>query len=737
MVNEEGGADPEQFRVEGMFDRMDAIGKAILGITTQCAQCHSHKYDPLTQHDYYQMFAALNDFHEATMTAYTQAEQEQRKSIAQEIRSIEDQLKEQTPDWEQRLAEWEQTIQSNQPEWEVMVPEDVPFDGQKFRRLPDGSIVGESYAPTKTSPTFSLKTNVKGVTGIRLEALTHPQLPHNGPGRSIYGTGALSEFEVEVAAADTPGQKQSLKWVSVTSDVNPERSDLPGAYRERDAQSDDRVTGPVTYAIDGDRKTAWTTDNGPGRRNQDRNAVFVPEQPIDLDGEAILSFRLVMNHGGWNSDDNQNYLLGRYRFSITRSPNPVADQVPAQVRRFLQIPRAERTPQQQDAIFSAWRESVEEFQQANAAIEQLWKTHPQGHSQLVVKAMQAPRQSYVLTRGDFLKPAEEVRPGAPEFLGRMVDSPAPDRLDFAHWLVDRQAPTTARAIVNRMWQAYFGQGLVISPEDLGSQSAPPSHPELLDWLAVELMDNNWSLKHIHRLIVTSATYQQSSHISPETLAADPSNRWLGRGARFRVNAEIVRDVALAASGLLNRKIGGPSIYPQAPDFLFQPPASYGPKNWYTSDKSDAYRRSLYVHAYRSVPYPPLQMFDAPRGDAACVRRNRSNTPLQALVVLNEPQFVECSRAMADRVLREANGSDEQRLQFAHRLCVSREASPHELATLQDLLRTQAARLDNGELKAAELVGQVEGKADSQLNELATWMIVCRVLLNLDETITRE
>ncbi|MEZ6062676.1 MAG: PSD1 and planctomycete cytochrome C domain-containing protein [Planctomycetaceae bacterium] len=757
MVNEEGGADPEQFRVEGMFDRIDAIGKAILGITTQCGQCHSHKYDPLTQREYYQMFAALNDFNEATLTVYTPEARQQRQNVLNAIAAIEEEIKQKTPDWRERMSAWEKSIQDSQPEWTVITPTDIPFDGQKFRPLGDGSFVGESYAPTYTSPTFGAVAKLKGVTGIRLELLTHGQLPHNGPGRSIHGTGALTEFSVSVAPADQPDQKQTLKWVSATADVNPEKADLTAPYLQKDASKDDRITGPIEFAIDSDNKTAWTTDNGPGRRNVNRNAVFVPEHPIDIDGDAVISFTLGMNHGGWNSDDNQNNLLGRYRFSVTTSPNPTADPlfsiraIDAFAAREGEIPAEPLEPreslgsggsagaspsqssEQQAAIFSAWRATVPEFAEYNATIEELWKQHPGGDSQLVASAMDKPRKSYVLTRGDFLKPAEAVGPGVPVFLGEMQNSPAPDRLDFARWLADRDRPTTARAIVNRIWQSYFGQGLVTTPEDLGSQSEPPSHPELLDWLAVELMDNGWSLKHIHRLIVNSAVYRQSSNVNEHLLSADPFNRWLARGARFRVNAEIVRDIALSASGLLNDRIGGPSIYPDAPEFLFQPPASYGPKNWWTSTGDDAYRRSLYVHSYRSVPYPPLQVFDAPKGDAACVRRTRSNTPLQALVVLNEPQFVECAKAMASRVLKEVRGTEEDRLQYAHKLCTSRPATDKELTILKKLLSSQRQRLDSGELNASDLIGAESASA----NDLAAWMIVCRAILNLDETITRQ
>jgi hypothetical protein len=216
------------------------------------------------------------------------------------------------------------------------------------------------------------------------------------------------------------------------------------------------------------------------------------------------------------------------------------------------------------------------------------------------------RKTHRLDRGNFLAPAEEVSPGVPDFLHSLTVTPGADaratRLDFARWLADRRSPTTARSIVNRIWQSYFGTGLVSTAEDLGTQGEPPSHPELLDWLAVELMDHNWSLKHLHRLIVTSSTYQQASAVTPELLERDPANRLLARGARFRVDAEVVRDIALAASGLLYHKIGGPSVYPPAPEFLFKPPASYGDKTWIVDTGPNRYRRALYTFRFRSVPY---------------------------------------------------------------------------------------------------------------------------------------
>jgi hypothetical protein len=309
-------------------------------------------------------------------------------------------------------------------------------------------------------------------------------------------------------------------------------------------------------------------------------------------------------------------------------------------------------------------------------------------------------------------------------------------------MADRQAPTTARSIVNRIWQAYFGTGIVGTSEDLGSQCEAPSHPELLDWLAVELMDSGWSLKHLHRLITTSATYRQSSRVTPELYARDPYNRLLARGPRLRVDAELVRDIALEASGLLNRKVGGESVQPPAPAFLFQPPASYGPKTWIDATGPDRYRRALYTFRYRSVPYPMLQTFDAPNADFSCVRRPRSNSPLQALTLLNEPVSLECARALALRALKQGGSTDAGRLTYAFRRCLARKPAPEEAKELLALLDRETERFRGGAVNPWDVaVGKPEEAlalpADATPAQLAGWTVVARVLLNLDETITKE
>jgi mono/diheme cytochrome c family protein len=793
MINEEGGIDPEQFRMEAMFDRMDAIGKAVLGLTVQCAQCHNHKYDPFTHEDYYRIFAFLNDCHEANIAAYTADEQMRRADIFRRVGEVEAELQRQMPDWAQRMARWEEEVTRDQPQWTTLqTTEDDPSGGQKMYRMKDGSYLCQGYAPTKHTVTVTISTKEPKITAFRLEQLNDPNLPLGGPGRSIKGTSALTEFKVTLRPlgkdGKPQGQVQTVKFVKAVADANPSEKPLEAIFDDRSKKS--RITGPVGFAIDGKDETAWCTDIGPGRRNRPCQAVFVPEEPIEMADGCEIQFHLVQNHGGWNSDDNQNHNLGRFRLSITGSANAVEKFIPARAREVLRIAREQRSPAQKAALFSAWRTAVADWKEANDRIEALWRQHPEGSSQLALAAREEPRTTSLLHRGDFLKPVRPVTAGVPSFLhplpavGRIsnpsdnatgrIGNPsyenASDRLTFARWLVDRNSPTAARALVNRVWQTYFGIGLVSTSEDLGSQCEPPSHPELLDWLAVEFMEPEvgaasraapkasresaqpvplgsrdlpgWSLKHLHRLIVTSSTYRQSSRVTPELLKRDPYNRLLARGPRFRVEAEAVRDIALAASGLLDQRLGGPSVYPPAPDFLFLPPASYGPKVWKESQGGDRYRRALYTFRFRSVPYPALQNFDAPNGDFACVRRVRSNTPLAALTSLNEPAFVECAQALALKTLREGGSNDEERLSYAFRRCISRSPAAEEQSELLGFLRRQVLRFSEPGAKPWDVAAADPAKPP-QLPpgvtppQLAAWTALSRVLLNLDETVTKE
>ncbi|MFN0104416.1 MAG: DUF1553 domain-containing protein [Bryobacteraceae bacterium] len=722
MINEEGGIDPEQFRMEAMFDRMDAVGKSMLGITIQCAQCHNHKYDPLTQEEYYKLFAFLNNSHETNAAVYTAAEQQKRADIFRRIREIEQDLQHKMPDWKERMAAWEQKLSASQPHWQVLNPDidDIATGGQKYSQMKDGSVVAGGYAPTKFKPQFTLRTQMRNIRAVRLELMNDPNLPMNGPGRSLWGTAALTEFEVTAMPAGVKDAKPAkIKIARATADVNPPETQIASAYWDKTGRR--RVTGPVEFAIDGMEETAWGTDNGPGRRNQPRQAVFVFAEPVDFPEGAVLDVYLSQRHGGWNSDDNMNHNLGRFRLSVTDGVDAIADPRPA------------------GSVFSLWRTTVAEWRQANDEIEQLWREHPEGTTQLVMNEREEMRETHLLLRGDFLKPGKTVQAGTPKFLHAAPAGAPADRLTFAKWMVDRQSPTVARSIVNRVWQSYFGTGIVATSEDLGKQAETPSHKELLDWLSVDLMDNGWSLKKLHKNIVMSNTYRQSSKVSEELYSRDPYNRLLARASRLRVDAELVRDIALAASGLLNAKVGGPSVYPPAPDFLFQPPTSYGPKNWYEEKGANRYRRGLYTFRFRSVPYPMLQAFDAPNGDMSCVRRGRSNTPLQALTTLNEPLFLEAARALALKTVREGGSSDRDRLRFAFRRVVSRFPSDKEADMLLTLLAKQSTKnaADAWELAADDPANPPSLPAGVTPGQLAGWTTMSRVLLNLDEAITKE
>jgi hypothetical protein len=722
MINEEGGIDPEQFRMEAMFDRMDAMGKSMLGITIQCAQCHNHKYDPLTQEEYYKLFAFLNNSHETNAAVYTPAEQQKRGQIFARIREIEQDLQHKTPDWQARMAAWEAGIQAKQPKWEVLRPDidDIATGGQKYSQMADGSVLAGGYAPTRFTPQFTLRPKTRGIRAIRLELMNDPNLPMNGPGRSIWGTAALTEFEVRAMPAGVKDAKpKKLKIARATADMNPPETQIAGAFWDKTGRR--RVTGPIEFAIDGIDETAWGTDNGPGRRNQQRQAVFVLAEPLDYPEGAVLEVYLSQRHGGWNSDDNMNHNLGRFRLSVTDAVDAEAD------------------PRSPGNAFAAFRTAVPEWRMANEAIEQLWREHPQGTTQLVMNEREETRETHLLMRGDFLKPGKTVQAGTPAFLNPAPEDGAMSRLTLAKWMTDRKAPTVARSIVNRIWQAYWGTGIVATSEDLGKQAETPSHPELLDWLAVDLMDNGWSLKKLHKTIVMSNTYRQSSKVTEALYAKDPYNRLLARGARLRVDAELVRDIALAASGLLNAKVGGPSVFPPAPEFLFQPPTSYGPKNWYEEKGPNRYRRGLYTFRFRSVPYPMLQAFDAPNGDMSCVRRSRSNSPLQALTTLNEPLFLETARALALKTVREGGATDRDRLGFAFRRVISRAPSDKEADLLLGLLAKQTAKSGGNawELAADDPKNPPALPAGVTPAQLAGWTTVSRVLLNLDEAITKE
>jgi len=723
MINEEGAIVPEQFRMVEMFDRMDCLGKAVLGLTTQCAQCHSHKFDPLTQTEYYGIFAFLNTSYEPTSWVYTPEQQEQIREIHRKTRDAEDRIRAARPAWAEELAAWEQTLIQQQPTWETLI-------GTKIETVSglchptqeaDQSILMLGHT---SGDVFMISTpELNGVTGLRLEALTHGDLPHRGPGRSKLGTWAIQELEAFVKKPDA-AEWEKVKLVNATAD-----------FSQPESKSEDgkKTSGPVALLIDGSDDTTWKSDRGLGRRNQPSVAVVQFEQPLQFPTGTEL--KVV-----WRNTD----MLGCCRFSITRQPAPTAPSVPHAAMLALQTPAAERSDAQNDMVFAAWRATVADVQPINEEIAALWATYPDAATSILHLAEQsAPfrRETHRLDRGNWDQPREVVEPFTPAAFPAFAADLPRNRLGFARWLTDRNSPLTARVAVNRVWQAIFGTGLVETAEDFGTRSPVPEYRDVLDWLAVDFMDQGWSQKQLIRTIVTSATYRQSSEASADLLQRDPRNVWLARGPAFRAEAEVVHDIALSVAGLMTHKLGGPSIIPPVPQNVLDFNFVY-PEYWKPAEGPERYRRALYGFRKRSMPDPAMSSFDAPNADAACARRVRSNTPLAALTGLNEPIFVEAARALALRVLREGGANDADRAEYAFFLCTSRRPDAQERDVIVSLLESRRQRLADGWLNPRDIATGDPSKLPelpegTTPQDAAAWTLAARVLLNLDETISKK
>jgi mono/diheme cytochrome c family protein len=742
MINEEGAIVPEQFRTDEMFDRMDAVGKAVFGLTLQCAQCHTHKYDPLTHTEYYGLYAFFNDTYEAQSWVYTPEQLKKIADIRAGLAAVDQKLKAARPDWAKDLAAWEAKVLAEQVPWTTLKASELASTSGLNHPTtePDGSFLTLGHPTNNSDIFFVFDPDLKGLTALRLEVLTHGDLPHNGPGRSKYGTWALSELEV---AVQKPGGKawEKLKLTGATADFSEPDHKLEDEWASGSDKAKARTCGPVAFAIDGNDKTAWRADRGPGRRNAPSVAVVRFEKPLDLPAGTKLRVMLKTLHGG--DESRLNTQIGRCRVSATTAANPTASPVDYAAVLAMQTPREKRTADQEAAILVAWRMSQPALKPFTDEIEALWKPWPQAATTVLHLAARRPdqaRTTRLLDRGTWDKPKQDVKAHTPAVLPPLSDGPEPARLRFARWAVDRKAPLTARVAVNRVWQSMFGAGLVETSEDFGTRAPIPEHPDLLDWLAVEFMDKGWSQKQLIRTIVTSETYQQSSRATPELLEKDPRNRLLARGPRFRADAEVVRDVALAAAGLLNPEGGGPSVFPPVPASVLE--YNYTrPTYWKVPDGPARYRRAIYMFRKRSMPDPVLSGFDAPNGDFACARRVRSNTPLAALTALNEPIFVEAARGLALRVLKEGGETDADRIDYAFRLCIGRHATKGEIDEVVVLLKSRRAKLADGWLNAREIATGDPAKLPAlppgaTPQDAAAWTLVARVLLNLDETLTK-
>jgi hypothetical protein len=744
MVNEEGAIIAEQFRLEGLFDRMDCLGKAVLGLTIQCAQCHSHKFDPISHTEYYRLLAFINDDYEAISWVYADEQLQKIASIKQKVHELQEQAKKKHADWEQRFAAWQAAAKRDVEAWTTLEPIDPDWIGGLAhpQALPDHSVLTLGFRPEGGELILYAKTDAKPITALRLDALTHGDLPFGGPGRSIRGTFAVIEVIVESQPLDqpqAPWQRVAMKD-AIANFAQPEQA-LTAPWKRAD--DDKRVIGPAKYLVDGKDETAWGADRGAGRRNQDLSANLILEKPLSNPAGTHLKITLRFSHGGTDPHGRSNNFLGRFRLSTTSSGDKPLAPLPNFIVQALNTPADKRTAKQNHDLLTFWLETDSAFAESLAAIDKAWSEFPDGETvlNLAARSPEHHRETFLLDRGNWQKPTTKVTPGVPEALHPLPEGAEPNRLTFARWLVDPKSPTTARVAVNRIWQRLFGVGLVETVDDFGVRASAPSHPELLDWLAVDFMEHNWSVKHLLRTIVLSSTYRQDSRVSEKLLQQDPKNRLLARGPRFRVDAEVARDSALAAAGLLNGQVGGPSFFPPVPESMFA--TSFIPVTfWNTAAPPERYRRSLYVFRRRSMPDPVLASFDAPNGDFSCPRRARSNTPLAALTALNEPMFVDAARALALRMLREAGSNDRERAEYAFRLCTSRTPTSAELDELMKLFESQRQRVADGWISSRAITtGDFEKLPDLPKgvspSDASAWTVVARVLLNLDETLTKS
>ncbi len=711
LINEEGGTDKEQFRHEAVVDRVNTTGAVWLGLTIGCCQCHTHKFDPIQHREYYELFAFFNsgtDINNRGATIPVTRGEIFGRPVAKPQPAAP--TPEQLTAWEKdelaRLEKLDSEQDAADAQWKpVQYVEYGTESNAGFDLLEDNSLLSDGKGSDNDTYRVVVKTDLKQIAAVRLRALTHPSLPRKGPGRAGNGNFVLTDFSVSV------GDKEL---------------DFKTAYADHEQPS-----YPASAAIDDDPKTGWAINIGYGQTatlNADHEAVFLLETPVEIDGSQSLEVKLFHNA-------NADYLVGRFAIDVIemKPAKPVTIDEPLLAA--LRLPREKRSREQSLLVNDAFTKA----EAAGKGGRGRRMASPDIADVMVWKELEKPRETFISLRGDFLRPDKDVGPLVADVLDavppKLSGAEKRDRLDLAKWLVNSENPLTPRVQMNRVWMHYFGRGLVETEEDFGTQGSPPTHPELLDWLAAEFMRQKWSLKEMHRLIVMSNTYRQSSNARPDLKDKDARNLLLARQERVRFDAEIVRDAALSASGLLDPTIGGPSVKPPQPEGVYA--FTQTQKKWAADTGPARYRRGMYTLFFRSAPHPLFTTFDAPDFQTVCTRRGRSNTPLQALTVANDETFLELAQGLAARVRRElpAAGLDP-RLKRAYLLTLCRVPSVNELATLHGFYDRQLADLKDEAERAKSLLSPELAEGDDPFGSAAL-VLVCRAILNTDAFITRE
>jgi hypothetical protein len=745
MINFEGGAVPEEYHNAYLVDRVNTTGTVWLGLTVGCSQCHDHKFDPITQKEYYQLYAFFNNVPEngldgkagnavPVLKVPNADQQVELDKLANAIMAVEQKLKGPMPEVDAAQAAWEKAAAGGEKkaEWSALDPAELKSaGGATLGKRDDKSIVASGANPESDTYTVVARTGLKGITALKLEALPDDALAAKGPGRSDNGNIVLTDVKLSAAPAANPAAAQPAKFKSAAADY-----------------SQDKFS--VSDAIDDKPQTGWGVFPQVGKAHE---AVFELEQPVPAaaagaapasEGGAVVTVTLAFQA------PFPRHQLGHFRLSVTDAPNLHGPaKLPDAIAKALAAPPEQRTDAQKSELKTYYRYNVSpEARQLAEELAKLVRARADLEKQvptaMVMQELDKPRDTFLLLRGAYDARGEKVAMATPAFLPPLPRGEPANRLGLAKWLVDPSHPLTARVTVNRFWQAFFGTGIVKTAEDFGLQGEAPSHPDLLDWLAVEFREKGWDVKGLVRLIVTSSAYRQSSVATPQLLAKDPENRWLARGPRYRLPAELVRDQALAVAGLLDGRIGGQSVFPYQPAGLWEELMSRSDGDNFTAQKyvqshgADLYRRSMYTFWKRTSPPPSLSTFDAPDRETCTVRRGRTNTPLQALVLMNDPTYVEASRKLAERMMREGGSTPDERIAYAFRLATARKPTPEESAVLRRIFDKQVAVYQSNNKAATELLAVGESPRDEKLPvpELAAWTTVASTILNLDETVSK-
>lgn len=721
LTNTEGGADQEEFRNAAVFDRTETIGTIWLGLTLTCARCHTHKYDAIPHSDYYRLFAFFNNADETNydmplIGSSLEKYKVDKAAVEAELEAVRGEIAVAKTKHREAFQQWQtetrkRLAQTNPPAFhdlaEMKVKSDLEGIGFEIEKP---GVVQVSGANPDGTIIIDIAGQVNGieepVTGIRLDVLPDKRLPANGPGRAPNGNFVLNE--VELLHGET-----KLAFGGAVADFS-------------------QANFGVAKLIDGnrDKMSGWAVAPQMGKPH---HAILRLKEPLAVKAGTALTVRLVRNYDG-------EHTVGRFHVRLMTGQD-LGGVAPQAISDLLAKDPGERDDKQQKALLDYFlRNESEATKSLLAKRDEVQKRMPKLPiaKVRVVAERGSPRTTRILTRGDFLNPSKvEVKAGGlavlPPILGR--EKGKLDRLDFANWLVSDENPLPPRALANQLWEKLFGEGLVRTMNDFGVRGERPVHPKLLDWLGTEYRRLGWSRKKMIETIVMSATYQQASAHREELRESDPTNKLLARQNRFRVEAEIVRDLCLSVSGLLSDKFGGPSVFPPLPAGVAA--LSYSNTfKWNASEGEKRYRRGLYTFFKRTAPHPNLITFDCPDSNTTSVRRRSSNTPLQALTMMNNEVFVEASQSFAKRLLEAEATSDQQRMQQALRLCIGREPTASETTRFIALLEKGRAYYRVNPESAQKLIGKHQPK-DIASPEAAAWVAVARTALNLDEFMTRE